>query len=281
MNIKYSGGGEVKEVARRVLLGETLRHFSSDIKYLGLPGITLGFEKKLVDVGDLISVEMEGWEWEGKVAKVIEMKAKQEELPIKMNKGNIHDAAGEYNLAWFDYCGCLDSDKLWGLQDFIRNHMYFNGSDDPIIAVTLLRGRESKAVWDLVPGQDEHDWDWLRRKFLADTLNVTAAEQDMHFEVIRYLEYMETSPMLLMVGRIGKGTKVLDPFTIERHLKHVDTVPPRRGQRGDFDWSQIDWTKSGMQIARDMGCSPQSVYYQRNKRRMQNDSKRAGNSATG
>lgn len=242
----YDGGGVLKRHVRTELLRHATEHFKGDVRYLGLPADNLGFERAMMAF--IPSLSMTGFEHNPAVAERARRLALDLCIPISLTDGDIHNAKGEYNFAWFDYCGCLDADKVVGLTQFIQNNLYFNGQDNPIVAITLLRGRERRPVWEMLttehvplakrklplyaraysPGvksairiqkrMADHvtsRWQGLRRKVFPEKLNAAAAETGRHFQVIRHLEYTETSPMLLMIGHIGEGVKPLASPEVE------------------------------------------------------------------
>jgi len=242
----YLGGGELKSFTRRVLLGHSLSHFKKDIKYLGLPGRTMWFEEQLAQIGDSIEIQMDGYEWDGEVVEVQQARVALSNIPINLHQGNIHDAPGRYNLAWFDYCGCLDPEKIHALSEFIRHGLYFNGQDDPVIAITLLRGREKRSVWDLIPYKEappsiratapsghraiHTQWQLLRRQLFPELLSQAAGDIGARFVVDRYIEYHETSPMVLLIGRVSRDLRE-NPLNFEIEKLGDRNVPEREDRQ--------------------------------------------------
>lgn len=286
----YGGGGDLKQRTREILLKEA-ESFRGDIKYLGLPASELRFERQLVKVGD--SITMEGWDFSGEVVRTAQMKAHEEEIPLMVRCGDIHEATGEYNFSWFDYCGCLDPNKIQGLSEHIRKNLYHNGKDDPLIAITLLGGRESRKLWEFFgekppvkqreipvyakaihPGDHRarasfirrsekiqaDKWKRMREVLFLERLNGVCAEQGRHFEVQRYIKYMETSPMVLIIGRVRDGVRRVNSFEVEK-LKE-------RKRKSRYDWDSVDLFGMSMsEISTALGCSRPAVQYQRRKAR--------------
>ena len=216
----YLGGGEVKEETRLILLEEIKKNFRGRIKYLGLPGLTLSFEEKLSQIQNEIS--MIGYERNEEISSVIMRVAATKRLPLNVIEGDINQAVGNYNLAWFDYCGRMDPDKIRSLKNFVQKNLYFNGLDSPMLAVTFLRGREDPALWEFAgykrpPSRRSvsptkyvavsNGWDWIRQEWMPDQLDKAAKTIGMRFVPTRYIEYYETSPMLLMIGKVVKRNR--------------------------------------------------------------------------
>lgn len=233
-----------KQLTRELLIKIASEHFKgrTAIRYLGLPAAGCLFERLLTE--SFPDARMEGWDMDPEVVRKARSMTWRRGLPLRVHLGDLHQSDSLSDFIWADYCGCLSMDRLQGLQKLVRDNLDLRWNRSPLLAFTLLRGREDASVWreatelpriskrealkmspevasETIRRHGE-EWDRIRRSWVPERLNMVLAPKGRHLEVARYVEYWETSPMILVICKIGKGACPVPPFEVEMWRKKDD-----------------------------------------------------------
>lgn len=206
----------IKDIARKYVLAECCKLFNKTKglkKVLSLPADNFIFEKALLDIYK--NVNIIGIERNTDVYKKgIKLIKKQN---IKIDYNNIEDTdyflnfKSKFDVIWLDYCGPLTTNILTKLIPIVQGQHL---TDDGILAITLLKGRE----FEMNKIEEAFGSNSIRED-LFDILDIYAKWNNKSIEPINLLEYKDgskgvSSTMLLYVMRIkNKNIKKIKHIT--------------------------------------------------------------------